>query len=291
MFVPCRRALGLLGLVATVALAQDPQPFVLQTKHFEVIARDKAVADKKAKALEECAGTFTKLFGVAPCRGCVKLLRAGQGSNAFANPGGGGGGGTGSGALPVSWTLDWFNPPPNEPKDPDDLMTHEAAHFMFTEWIGAKFKPKDPPRADRYASKAPDWLHEGNARWHEPEVMKAERRRQVRQAVDQRQHMPFETYFTSEHPLAAELASGRADGAAFKAKEDQLRIYYGQSLAILEFLNAIGGPKVMFGLINDHADGSTTAEILAKFKAPTIRTPQALEAMYLNWVKKNYKAR
>lgn len=274
----------LLALLLCGGAAAHAQPVTHEGKHVQVVARDAQVAEAKAQLLDVAAAEFERLLGSAPPRGRVTLLRKGQpgtgvvGSWTPPPPGAAG--------APV-WTLPWFDPPRNERPGGIDLMTHEAGHMMFIKWVERKLSPAARARADRYASKLPDWFDEGAAVALEPPHMRKERRYQIRARASR--IIPLKTFFTQEHPLAEELAQGKATPAVFQRKARTLELYYGQSMAVLEFIEAERGVAGVREVLTGLCANQPMDEIIADWDK--LKTVKSLERAYKRWIVKTYPRR
>lgn len=275
------------GLAASPAEGQAPTS--IRTKHFEVVARDKPTATAKGKELEQAAKLFRKLFGVAPPFGRVTFLRPGR-------PGTGVSGQwtpptAAPGDAQPRWTLPWYDPPRSERLTDPDLMTHEAAHLMFIDFVAPKLTDAAKARKDRYASNLPDWWDEGIAVFLEREYMKSRRRAHMKQHL--RKMIPLARLFTEEHPMAEEL--NRPGGARREddmQKEQLLVVYYAQTMAVVEFLLRAGGPKLIQRVNDQLAQGKSMEAVLAELPGRSLRSLRSVSGFqrsFVSFVRKSYR--
>ncbi len=242
--------------------------------HYDIEAPSVQIAKAKQRELEWSAALFEDLFSLAPPRGKVILsdTPGAQGTPPMA-------GATGGGAK---WTLPWFTGmPPGMPQGMGaqlKALTHEAAHLQLLHLVNDGCAPDLKKRFNGYGSYLPDWVDEAVAVYHEPDGQKKERRVQLKASL--RDHIPFATYFTMDHPLGANggrglppglmpPAGGGVGGGAVPNSPglERANIFYVQSLGVIEYLVAVGGKPFFRFCVARLQHGAAMDAVLAEWHA------------------------
>ena len=246
--------------------------------------------------LEWSARVFETLMGVRPPRGRIVLSDTPSGSVVSAS-----GEATALvNTIPLTpqppapdgsvWSLSWFlNERAVSGRGPlVSAMTHEAAHLQLVLTVNFNASQELKDAYNGYGSFLPDWLDEAVAVFHEPESLKLARRMRFNPAA----RIPFKNFFTMSHPgtpAAPQIVhieaktpeEARKKFAAFKASQhaalqrtaealghDKVAVdeFYGQALAVIEYLTARGGlPFFRFVVVGQNAAKSFD-EILLEWR-------------------------
>ncbi|MBI4617719.1 MAG: hypothetical protein HY720_29170 [Planctomycetes bacterium] len=300
-----------LFLVAPVLLAQGGGQKPLKSDNFDVYADDPAKAKEKAAQLEEAARTFQRVFGVRPPRGAVHLGANALSGGGMSGMGGGGATKPGEAVWTLPWPDDMGNLLKNLPQGTQlpqgmsgtggmesqmDALTHEAAHLMFLHHVNPGCIAALQQNFNGYGSFLPDWIDEAVAVYHEPESMKATRRQQMKELVDQ--HIPLSRFFTMNHPIGAHGpgagGAGGIDPADLQKKLQELsqggvggeaNLFYVQSLSVFEFMLEAGGPTFVRKLVEHLQKGGTTEAGLALLSRRELKTLEGFESAWVAWEK------
>jgi len=272
-----------------------------ETRHYDIVAPTKAIAERRGRQLEWSAWVFTNLFAVAPHRGTVTLSDQPGGAGVIRPKFGVGGAvvQTRIGGPEDNWELQWFVKPPDPRHAPGtnndyDALTHEAAHLQLIYLTNAEATDEMKAKFNGYGGFVADWLDEAVAVYHEPEQMKKQRRQRLRA-----QMIPMREFFVMSHPLfaddrqaaqvkgqggvaldhehtlgdldevakdgqvdAEDIARGRVD----REKLRQIDQFYTQALAVMEYMVATGGKPFIRFLVREQARGASMDEVLKRWQ-------------------------
>jgi hypothetical protein len=270
----------------------------VRSDNYVIIAPNAAVAATRQAELEWSARVFETLMGIRPPRGRVTL--SDKPSGAFVAE-------SGEAAALVNtvpltrqppapdgtvWNISWFASDRmgrTAKGRAFTALTHEAAHMQLL--FAVNFRSSESLKAayNGYGSFLPDWLDEAVAVYHEPEGLKAERRKRFNPAM----RIPLREFFTMNHPgtpkaphrvrIAARTAEeARRKLAEYTASQnDSLRkttqeltrergsvdAFYCQALAVIEYLTARGGlPFFRYAVVMQNG-GLRMDEILRDWRA------------------------
>ncbi|MDQ7781112.1 MAG: hypothetical protein RDV41_15555 [Planctomycetota bacterium] len=308
-----------------------------RSDHFDIYARNEDVASEREVELEKAAAQFKDLIGVEPVRGAIILepraMMPGLVKQILDGIKSGGG------VAPVQvapapiqldaadyrrymtdgaeYVLPWCERMVDEEDVPTEglgaqiagqvlaqiksqvnALSHEAGHFMLMHW--AEPNP-DAASASEYhygSALMPDWFDEAVAVYLEPEEMKETRRGLMK--ANLKQNIPFERFFTMEHPAAGlekELIerTNRSESTALPdgpagLDQEAGTVFYPQVLAVLEFFIELGGKEFVRKMAETFRDGGEIGEALENLPPDCTRDLAKLEKKWIAWVKKNYKA-
>lgn len=280
----------------TFAVTAAAQVTVKSTNYVIVAPGTHLLPERQAQ-LEWSARVFEILFGVRPPRGRVVLTDAPRDSAVSLS----GEAAALVNTIPLTpqppaadgsvWNLSWFiSDRAVSGRGPIfSALTHEAAHLQLVLTVNFNASQELKDSYNGYGSFLPDWLDEAVAVFHEPESLKQVRRKRFNPVV----HIPFRNFFTMSHPgtpagprvvriEASTPEEARKKFAAFKEGQraalqqtaealgnDKVLVdaFYGQALAVIEYLTARGGlPFFRFVVLGQNA-GKSFEQILAEWPA------------------------
>ena len=284
---------ALLSLAFLPAAAAE---VTVKSTNYVIIGPTSKLMPLRQAQLEWSARVFETLMGMRPPRGRVVLTDTPSGSvvsmsgeaAALVN------------TIPLTpqppaadgsvWNLSWFmNDRKVSGRGPlFSALTHEAAHLQLLLTVNFHASQELKDAYNGYGSFLPDWLDEAVAVFHEPESLKVLRRTRFNPAT----RVPFKNFFTMSHPgtptapqiLRIEAKSpeeARKKFAAFRASQhaalqrtaealgqDKVAVdaFYGQALAVIEYLVARGGlPFFRFVVVGQNSAKSID-EILLEWR-------------------------
>lgn len=135
-----------------------------------------------------------------------------------------------SGALPRDAPAAWRN------LQWAEVLPHELMHALTMAHFFADGDAVDP---GGYGTPLPDWFEEGIAIWGEPESTRTARLAQARQLPPQR--LRLQAILEGRHPVAANPALLQAAPGAAVPRDEALRAFYPQSIAVLSWIFDRGG--------------------------------------------------
>ena len=289
LFPYLRTAICALAFLSTAAAE-----VTVKSANYVIIGPTPDLMPLRQAQLEWSARVFETLMGVRPPRGRVVLSDTPSGSvvslsgeaAALVN------------TIPLSpqppaadgsvWNLSWFmNERAVSGRGPVvSALTHEAAHLQLVLTVNFHASQELKDSYNGYGSFLPDWLDEAVAVFHEPESLKLARRKRFNLAT----RIPLKNFFTMSHPgtpsspqvfriEAKTPEEARKKFAAFKASQhaalqktaealgnDKVAVneFYGQALAVIEYLTARGGlPFFRFVVVEQNAAKSFDEILLA----------------------------
>ena len=284
-----------LGVVALSASGAPPArtEVAISSTNYVIIAPTKALAETRRRELEWSARIFETLMGVPPPRGRIVLTRMPVGSAMAAN----GGAVTLMNAVPLTpqppaadgtyWVMPWYSDEKAAGGriGQGSVLTHEAAHMQLVMTVNFHSGDALKKLFNGYGSFLPDWLDEAVAVFHEPEKLKAARRKRFQLAA----RLPLRAFFTMGHPGTAHSVQvfhveaktaeeARRKLAAYEATQQQalktsaeslaqgsasVDVFYGQALAVIEYCTARGGLPFFRYLVVQQNYGKPMEEVLA----------------------------
>jgi hypothetical protein len=122
----------------------------------------------------------------------------------------------------------------------DEVLPHEIAHALT---LARFFGGTVIPEHDGYGTPLPDWFEEGIAIWSEPAASRAARVAQARALPRERRDL--ESILHAVHPAAGRHATAAALPGAAPSRDQRLRDFYPQAIAVLSFVHELGGPAAV----------------------------------------------
>ncbi len=289
--------IGVVAMPASSVLAARPEVAIPST-NYVIVAPSRSLALARLRELEWSARVFETLLGVPPPRGRIVLTRAPVGSVMAAN----GEAISLMNAVPLSpqppaadgtlWVMPWFadeKAAAGSVVAPVSVLTHEAAHMQLVYTVNFHSSAALHTSFNGYGSFLPDWLDEAVAVYHEPEKLKAARRRRFQLTA----RIALRSFFAMNHPgisghaQVVEIEARTAEEArqklaayeatqhaALQSNADSLvkdaatvDEFYAQALAVIEYMTARGGLPFLRFVVVQQNYGKLMDEVLAAWQS------------------------
>jgi hypothetical protein len=192
-------------------------------------AVEPADAVRAISACERARTRFGELFGVVAPRAHVQLHDAPgyevglvQDAGVVFWPN--------SGALPAGAPAPWVA------RQWEEVLVHELMHALT---MAHFFAGGDAVDEAGYGTPLPDWFEEGIAIWGEPEQSRRGRLQQARSLPEPR--LELAAILSGRHPVAGNPTLMASEPGAAVPRDEALRAFYPQSIAVVAYVHERGG--------------------------------------------------
>jgi hypothetical protein len=124
-----------------------------------------------------------------------------------------------------------------------EVLPHEIMHALT---MARFYADSDAVEHGGYGTPLPDWFEEGIAIWAEPAESRLGRLEQARALSEHRRDLA--TILRSAHPAAADPSIIAARPGAAVPRDEALRAFYPQAIAVIAFVHEAGGTAAMHEL-------------------------------------------